>query len=86
MVRVKVSDLRKMVEELEKDEIEYVDISEYEEEIDEDGEIIPNGLHFEGNDGYGGGVDFEVIEHTESSVFYKAERERQLEDLGEYFN
>lgn len=79
MITVRVSDLKNMVEELEKEEIEYVDITEFEESKEENGDITPKVLHFLANDGYGGGIDFEVIEHIDISAFYKAEREQELE-------
>lgn len=74
MITVSVSDLKKMVEELEKEEIEFVDIDECEE-YEFEGEIMPKSLHFLGCDGYGGGVDFESIDHIEVSQFYKSEKE-----------
>lgn len=75
-IKVNVSDLRKIVEELENEEIEYVEIDIYDEH-EFDGEMMPKSLTFIGEDGYGGGVDFDSIDHVNSSVFYKAEREME---------
>jgi hypothetical protein len=68
MVTVKVSDLLIMANELTKDGVEYVDIEEYDSD-----EESPKCLHFEAYDGFGGGIDFEDIEHIEVSVDYKIE-------------
>jgi len=70
MVTVKVSDLKKMVQELEKDKIEYVDI-EFHEEHEFDGDNMPASISFNAYDGHGGGIDFGDIEHLEVNAFYK---------------
>ncbi|MCB2297073.1 hypothetical protein [Clostridium tagluense] len=70
MITVKVSDLKKMVEGLEKDKIEYVDIQEFEEH-EFDGDIIPLSLNFMAYDGEGAGIDYDGIEHIEISSTYK---------------
>lgn len=75
MVTVKVSDLLKMAKELDQDQIEYVDIEEYEADGNpEDEYFLPKRLHFEGYDGFGGGIDYEDIEHIEVSCDYKFEK------------
>jgi hypothetical protein len=66
MLTVKVEDLKKMVDELEKDKIEYVEISLLEGDED-----IPEYLNFNAFDGEGGGVDYGDIEHVEVDAFYK---------------
>lgn len=74
MVTLKVSDLKNMVLNLEKDGIEYVDIEELEED-EVCGDKIPATLNFEGYDGEGGGVDYGGIEHIENvDVFYKCNK------------
>lgn len=69
-ITVKVEDLKKLVEELIKDGIEYVDVDILEAE-EFDGDIIPATLHFEAYDGTGGGIDYEGIEEVKISATYK---------------
>lgn len=66
MVTVKVVDLLKKAQELKNDGYEYVDIDELEADDD-----MPKALHFMAYDGYGGGIDFEEIEHIEVDSQYK---------------
>lgn len=73
-VTVKVADLKKKIIDLEKDEIEYVDISFSESEIFED-ELIPASISFEGYDGHYGGIDYESISHIEIHAGYKSNDE-----------
>lgn len=68
-ITVKVSDLRSKVEELLKDNIQYVELTIFDEE-EFDGMLIPKTLNFCGFDGEGGGIDFEDIEHIEVDPFY----------------
>lgn len=78
MVTVKVLDLKKMVDELEKEGIEYVDIQELEEQKF-DGDTIPASLNFDAYDGYGGGINFEGIDHLEIDAMYKAFEDEKKE-------
>lgn len=66
MVTVKISDLLEKVQEMISAGYEYVDI----DEMEADGEL-PKCLHFDAYDGYGGGVDFEEVEHIEVDSMYK---------------
>ena len=68
MIKVKVSDLRKMVEELEKKEIKYADI-EYSEEQKFNGDIVPVSLNFNACDCKGNGIDFGDIENIKNDDF-----------------
>lgn len=72
MVTVKVSDLLKMANLLAKDNIEYVEIEE--READED---YPKCLAFTGYEGYGGGIDYEEIDHVDVSWHYKSESDEE---------
>lgn len=70
-ISLKVEDLKSIIEELEKGNIEFVELS-----IDEpfdlgDGEIYPKHLSFIAYDGEGGGIDFEDIKHIDVDPFYK---------------
>ncbi|MFJ5717302.1 hypothetical protein [Neobacillus sp. NPDC093127] len=69
-ITVKVSELLKMANELNKDKIEYVEI-EILEEQEFDGETIPAILHFDAYDGHGGGIDYNGIEEVKISATYK---------------
>ncbi len=69
-IMVKVSDLKKMAQELESEGIEYVEISMMDAH-EFQGETFPKSLNFMGNDGNGGGVDFEGIDHVEIDFCYK---------------
>jgi hypothetical protein len=68
VVTVKVSELLKMAQQLSNDGIEYVDIEEYPSDED-----MPKHLSFVGCGGFGGGIDYEEIEHIDISADYKSE-------------
>ena len=69
-IDVKVSELKKMIDNLVKDRVDYVTLSILEED-EFAGEVIPKTLHFEAFDGSGGGVDYESIEEVVVDPFYK---------------
>lgn len=69
-IDVKVSELKKMIDELVKDRVDYVTLSIFEED-EFVGEIFPKSLHFEAFDGHGGGVDYESIEEVVVDPYYK---------------
>ncbi|WP_113675820.1 hypothetical protein [Vallitalea guaymasensis] len=69
-ITVKITDLKNMVDQLIEDKIEYVDIT-YLEEDECDGDILPSSLHFDAYDGYGGGIDYDSIEHVKVDADYK---------------
>ncbi|CEG29781.1 hypothetical protein [Bacillus sp. B-jedd] len=69
-ITVKVSDLLKKVTELSKDNVDYVEISIFEEE-EFLGERIPARISFEAYDGHGGGIDYENLDEVEISPHYK---------------
>lgn len=68
MITVKVSELLNMVQQLSNDGIEYVDIEEYPSDED-----MAKHLSFIGYGGFGGGIDYEEIEHIDISTDYKSE-------------
>lgn len=70
MISIKVSDLKKMVDDLIKDEVEFVEVTILEREVF-DFEFYPATLHFESYDGYGGGTIYDPIEEVRVNVFYK---------------
>ncbi|HAU84333.1 MAG TPA: hypothetical protein DCW90_02120 [Lachnospiraceae bacterium] len=72
MITVKVSELLKMAQDLSNDGIEYVEITELDAD-EMDGETIPPALSFSAYDGFGGGIDYESIEHIDVSWDYKSE-------------
>ncbi|HAN09351.1 MAG TPA: hypothetical protein DCP90_01925 [Clostridiales bacterium] len=72
MIIVKVSELKSMVKELEKDGYDYVEVSILDNKDEDD---LPNCLCFSALDGYGGAVDFDDIEESNVGFSYKAEEE-----------
>lgn len=68
MVTVKVCDLKKMVQDLSDDGIEYVAIEEFP--ADEDSPAV---LSFQAYDGFGGAIDYEEIDNVDISADYKSE-------------
>jgi len=61
MITLKVSDLREMIEELEKEEVKYVNV-EYLEEQKFNGDNVPISLNFNAYS-LDGGIEFGGIEH-----------------------
>jgi hypothetical protein len=61
MVTVKVTALKKMVEDLEEENVDYVEITELGGDEFE-GHIFPKSLGFSGLDGNGGCIDFDDID------------------------
>lgn len=61
MIAISVSELKKMIIELEKENIEIVEVS-FLKEQEIEGEIIPASIDFNGIDANGNGVDFGEIE------------------------
>lgn len=70
MINVKVSDLKKVLDELLADNVDYVEVSILEAE-EFKGEIEPGTLHLISFDGFGGGTEYDPIEEVEVDVFYK---------------
>lgn len=80
MITVKISDLQNKLNELIHDGNEYVDILILESEEFE-GQVIPKTIHFCGYDGYGGGTDYDEIEHVEIDAFYKFDLDSDIETI-----
>lgn len=70
MISVKVSDLKKMVDDLIEDEVEFVEVTIIERQVF-DFELLPATLHFESYDGYGCGTNYDPIEEVRVNAFYK---------------
>jgi len=74
MINVKLSDLIKMVEELKKEKIKYVEIM-FSEQSTYENHIFPSHLNFGGYDGEGGITDFGKIDNFEVDAFYNFKSE-----------
>ncbi len=75
MITIKVEDLRKLLEALDADEVEYVDldIDAYDEE--------EKYLTVDGYDGYGGGSGYDALEGYEVDPNYRLMAEEASDDL-----
>jgi len=73
MIKVKVDDLRKKVDELLIDKVEYVELHIMDSFLldDEKGVYYPKCLSFDSVDGDGGCTDYEDVVEVDVDYFYK---------------
>ena len=71
MITITVEELKRVLDELIEDDVEYVDVTILEKDVMPDGEELPATLHFSSYNGDGGGADYDPIEEVEVDAFYR---------------